>query len=272
VMDAFSASTRALLNAAKSDAPQAAARAQMWGAVSSATGMAAAAAKGAAGTGVVGVTGAATAASGKLLVMGALLGSALTAGFGYALVHRATIEHRIDAVSASGDAKHDGVESAKNPSARNETESAAASARDTTGVTGHAPPLRKESSVEVSAPPLDIDLYSLEVSRKGVPDKGAAPGVAAPRVASAPVPRALKGDSLGREAALVAEASSAVRRGDAEAALASLDAVRRIGSHRMEPEELSIRVRALRSLGRDSEATETEATLRTKYPDHFLAR
>jgi hypothetical protein len=40
----------------------------------------------------------------------------------------------------------------------------------------------------------------------------------------------------------------------------------------MEPEELSIRVRALRRLGRDAEATETEALLRTKYPDHFLAR
>jgi hypothetical protein len=79
-------------------------------------------------------------------------------------------------------------------------------------------------------------------------------------------------DALGREAALVAEASSAVRRGDAEAALATLDAARRIGSLRMEPEELSIRARALRRLGRESEATETEVALRTKYPDHFLAR
>jgi hypothetical protein len=248
-MDALSASTRALLNAAKSDAPQAAARAQMWGAVSTATGIAAAAAKGAAGTGVAAATGAVTAASGKLLVVGALLGSALTAGFGYALVHGARIEHRVDAVSASGDAKHESVESAKN-----------------------APLPRSEFSGEVSTPPVEIDSYNLDVSRKGVPDKGAAVGVVAPRVASAPVPRAGHGDSLGREAALVAEASSAVRRGDAEAALASLDAVRRIGSHRMEPEELSIRVRALRYLGRDAEATETEAALRTKYPDHFLAR
>jgi hypothetical protein len=83
--DPLSPATRALLEAAKSDAPRAAARAQMWSAVSTATGVAAAAVKGGAAVGAVGAMTAA-ASSGKLLVVGAFLGSVLTASVGYGVV------------------------------------------------------------------------------------------------------------------------------------------------------------------------------------------
>ncbi len=74
----LSASTRALLEAARSDAPAAAARAQMWTGVATTVGLA-----GAAGTSIAAGT---TASASKLLAVGALLGSAVTVGVTLALL------------------------------------------------------------------------------------------------------------------------------------------------------------------------------------------
>ncbi len=79
-------------------------------------------------------------------------------------------------------------------------------------------------------------------------------------------------DPLMREAGLVAKARGALVRSDPEAALASLDAARRVGSRGLEPEELSLRARALRLLDREEEASAIEGKLRSRYPDHFLSR
>jgi hypothetical protein len=252
VGESLSPTARALLQAAKSDAPQAAARAQIWGGVSSAAGLATAA-KGGLGASLA----ATTTASGKLLVVGALLGSAVTAGFGYAIVREVRIDRR-----AAIDLAH----------------SAAASDDTDRGMSTSAPNVAKIAQTARDNPStssLDVDDHSAGGVRAGVNSGvGEVPGIqplGSGLVASS-TRHVGREDPLGREAALVAEASGAVRRGDPEGALASLDAVRRLGSPRMEPEELSIRVRALRRLGRDAEATETEALLRTKYPDHFLAR
>jgi hypothetical protein len=76
----LSPTARALIDAAKSDGPRAAARAKMWGAVSSATGIAVA------GGAVAGTSAVAAASSGKLLAAGALFGSALTVGIAVAIV------------------------------------------------------------------------------------------------------------------------------------------------------------------------------------------
>src|ERR1700722_12116653 len=76
----LSPTARALIDAAKSDGPRAAARAKMWGAVSSATGIAVA------GGAVAGTSAVAAASSGKLLAAGGLLGSALTVGIAVAIV------------------------------------------------------------------------------------------------------------------------------------------------------------------------------------------
>ena len=78
-------------------------------------------------------------------------------------------------------------------------------------------------------------------------------------------------DTLLREASLVGEARSALLRGDPQTALVSVQAARREGRN-LEPEELSIEARALRALGRESEATQLDGTLRTRYPDNALVR
>jgi|HubBroStandDraft_2_1064218.scaffolds.fasta_scaffold74396_2 hypothetical protein len=288
---------RALLHAAKSDAPGAAARAQIWGAVSSAAGLAAAGEAGAAAGAGLGAT---AVASGKLLVVGALLGSALTAGLGFAVVRWASDDRREDrrgdrhsaaemaqvavaapplprSPDARGPALHASEPTDEAPTRDVERRSEEGSPREiaeSLGAAAHRDPQ--------SASVLDIDAYgrngllldarsaSGEVASRS--SEAGRSGEAGRTPAGPPGPHLGREDPLGREAALVAEASGAVRRGDAEAALALLDAAGRLGSHRMEPEELSIRVRALRSLRRDSEATETEAHLKAKYPDHFLAR
>jgi hypothetical protein len=255
--DSLSPAARALLQSAKADAPGAVARAQIWGGVSSATGLAATA-HGAAGAGLV----ATTVTSGKLLVVGALLGSAVTAGFGYALARGTAVDHRVGVV-ATQVALPPNANAAPLPRSRadgpgDRSEGAGAGEPNVPkGAGGTLDELRGQPGAN------PVKSRSIEIDGAGA---GASPQ------RDSGFQGAGREDALGREAALVAEASGAVRRGDPESALASLDAARRLGSHRMEPEELSIRVRALRNLGRESEATETEATLRTKYPDHFLAR
>jgi hypothetical protein len=72
---------------------------------------------------------------------------------------------------------------------------------------------------------------------------------------------------LMREATLISDAQRALRRPDPEAALDHLEEVRRGGSHKMVPEELSVRAHALRVLGRDAEAAAVEGTLKAKYPE-----
>jgi hypothetical protein len=201
-----------------------------------------------------------TAASGKLLVVGALLGSAITAGFGYAIVREVRIDHRVAIDLARQATASDDRDRRANPGAPS--------------LSASVPNVAKEAQAARDKPltsALDVDDPSAGGVRAGV-SSGVGEVLAVQPLESVPVKHIGREDPLGREAALVAEASSAVRRGDPEGALASLDAVRRLGSPRMEPEELSIRVRALRRLGRDAEATETEALLRTKFPDHFLAR
>jgi hypothetical protein len=237
-MSDLSPGVRALLNAAKSDAPSGAARASMWGAVSTATGA------GAVGAGSS-IAVATAASSGKLLVVGALLGSALTLGVALAVVRVAP-----------------GVAVPRRALPRETAEMARSSG--------------EPSYDEVQAIPLAIDTPRSSI---------AAPvGLAGPlRVArgTSAVARTTKGagsvhvgleDPLMREAALVAEARGALLRSDPESALSSLDAARRVGSRDLEPEELSLRARSLRVLGRDAEAAVIEGKLKSRYPDHFLSR
>jgi Tfp pilus assembly protein PilF len=75
-----------------------------------------------------------------------------------------------------------------------------------------------------------------------------------------------------REVALVGEARSAIVRGEAASALALLDAADQSKSRSLQPEELALRARAFRALGRSAEAMQVEEQLRTRYPDSFLAR
>jgi hypothetical protein len=203
----------------------------MWGAVSTATGVAATAAT--AGSSIA--VGAA-ASSSKLLVVGALLGSALTLGVTLAVV-------RVDpaVMTLHRSVPHETIEIARYAG-------------------GH--------SLEEAQPiPLVID--TLPSSASSAKEK--ALPVAKVTASRAPLHVASE-DPLMREAALVSKARAALVRSDAEAALAALDAARRVGSRGLEPEELSLRTRALRALGREAEAQEIEGRLRSRYPDHFLSR
>jgi hypothetical protein len=250
--DTFSPAARALLDAAKSDAPRAAARVQMWGAVSTATGVAAVAAKGGVAAGVV----AATASSGKLLVVGALLGSVLTAGVGFAVARSVGADRpdgsRVVETASAAAPGVGGVSTVPNvPNVPNVPD--AKRAGDTASV---RPEHATAESVE-SAP-----------GRAGTP--------AERRLAEAP-PQTLTStravrDPMEEQSKLILEARGALRRGEPDAALALLDSAHRLGSHKMEPEELAVRVRALRMLGRGTEADAAEATLRSKYADFGLAR
>jgi hypothetical protein len=196
----------------------------MWGAVSAATGAAATA-----GSSFAAVT---VASSGKLLVVGALFGSALTLGVALAVVRVAP-----SLVVPRRGLSHETVETPRYAGTRPDNE---------------AQPI-----------PLVIDTANSFAGQE------AALPAANAKVARVRV--ALE-DPLMREAALVAEARGALVRSDASAALSSLDAARQVGSRDLEPEELSVRARALHMLGRELEAREIEGTLRSRYPDHFLSR
>jgi hypothetical protein len=78
-------------------------------------------------------------------------------------------------------------------------------------------------------------------------------------------------DVLMYEAKLVTQARQALVEGRPAAALDVLDLAARDSSRSLEPEELSLRIRALKQLGRDVEAASVEETLRARYPDHFLS-
>jgi hypothetical protein len=251
----LSSSTRALLDAAKSDAPGAAARMKMWGAVSGATGLAAAAqgalSTGAAAQGSV-AAGVVAASSAKLLVAGAVFGSALTVGIALAVVRvvssgglsstGAGVERPVAVEARAGSAEH--------PSGAHESGGA--------------------STVADDAPPIPLAFSTLG-TREGAPWVTGPASTTASRATGAASSgggvRPATEDPLWREESLILEARGALRRGNPDAALASLDAAQRLGTHKLEPEELSVRVKTLRALGRSDEADEVFRVLVTRYPD-----
>jgi hypothetical protein len=78
-------------------------------------------------------------------------------------------------------------------------------------------------------------------------------------------------DSLAREAALVAEARSALSMGDPQSALRSIRVARSLPSKQLVPEELAVEEQALRALGRNDEANGINVMLRLQYPESALA-
>jgi hypothetical protein len=275
----LSPATRALLQAAKSDGPRVAARAKMWGAVSAASGLAVAAKGGAAAGSVAAAT-----SSGKLLVAGALFGSALTVGITLAVVRVVSggsepAGARVETPSAAMERRSN----ERHETALAEDPATAADRSDFDSARGEPPPIQLRFSTLGS---LHEGLRFEGSEPTGRPNDALRPTRSAPpatssRVSLSVLPpggspgagvRALAEDSLSQESVLILEARGALRRGDAEAALASLDAARRLGSHSLAPEELSVRARTLRALGRNAEAADAEGLLKTRYPEQKLAR
>jgi hypothetical protein len=78
--------------------------------------------------------------------------------------------------------------------------------------------------------------------------------------------------SLAHEASLVAEARSALGRGDPDSALRAIRAARALSSRQLVPEELAVQEQALRALGQSDEANGIDVQLRLQYPESALAR
>ncbi len=78
------------------------------------------------------------------------------------------------------------------------------------------------------------------------------------------------GDELAREARLVSEARGALLRGDPDRALTLLGVIDALPKRKLEPEELTLRARALRAVGRADEARAAENALIRRYPDQIL--
>jgi hypothetical protein len=253
----LSPTARALIDAAKSDGPRAAARAKMWGAVSSATGIAVA------GGAVAGTSAVAAASSGKLLAAGALFGSALTVGIAVALVRLVSGGPVLPGARLEAPVVSEARSSAHGREDAREADPAVAAAESDL----------ERSRQEPSPIPLS---FSTLGSSHGGPPFAEADRPVPPSRAAASQGRGSAGasgvhggadDQLSRWGALMMESRGALRRGDPEAALALLEAAHRLGWHQGEPEELKVRVKSLRALGRDSEADDVWARLTTRYPD-----
>lgn len=255
----LSSVTKAMVEAAKADGPGAAVRAKVWSQVAASVGGAAAAGGGAAAAAAGGTSTA------KLLAVGALFGGTLTVGLAVTVlrVTHAPTEVRAAAVAPAeiapigmGGAPSTAPEGV--PAAIPEPPTVPISAllrvpapdavpvRTLAGATGAA-------STHAAATPARVTANT----------PASAPAVAQP---AAPL------DSLAREAQLVSEARGALGRGDATRALQAVRAARSLPSHQLAPEELAVESQALRALGRPTEATKVDETLRSQFPESALAR
>ncbi len=79
-------------------------------------------------------------------------------------------------------------------------------------------------------------------------------------------------DPLVRKARLLSEARGALLRGDADQALRIARTARSMPNSGLEPEELALEARALRQLGRPSEAEAVERDLAQRFPENSLTR
>ncbi len=232
----LSGATKALLKAAKADAPSAATRAKVWAGVSGAIGGAAGAA-GSAGAATGAASGLATGATvggmsvAKMLVIGTLLGGAVTVGL-------AAVALR---VGPSPSEVHPAAAIAVQAQAASQNPMPVATATATATTTTTPTPTPTPTATATSKP-------------------------IAQRAHASPE------DALAREASLVSNARKALSRGDARAALALVRQARALPSPPLVPEEHAVASQALRALGNADEATGVDFTLKTQYPDSALAR
>jgi hypothetical protein len=269
---------RSLIEAAKADAPNAAARAKVWAGVSSVVG------EGAALAGSGALTGSASAT--KLLILGTLLGGSLTVGIGAALLFVRTaapttgmgiaapappfvlaeVAPPVPAL-AGADALRIGMEPApvEIPIANDTTLVSAGS------LGGHLPARVASISAPVPAPaPAPDSARRSPSAPRALALAAAAPGTGAVQnTASVP---ATADDALAREASLLAEARNALAKRDALSALQIIRGLRALPTRQLVPEELSVEAQALRSLGLDDDANAVDGTLRTRFPDSVLGR
>lgn len=232
-------STAALFEAAREDAPSADARDAMWSRISAASTVTTAAA----GAATLATKSAAPAAATtgvlgtKLVIAGGVIG-AFGAVLGVVLTLLVVSPDREGASATSATA------------VPRRTPAVAA-----TGARLAGPSARKldVATLEVVT---EIDRTATKTSSAGVQEQ------ATPDPAS----------DLSMEAKLVSDARAALVRGEADLALALVKRTHRLATRALEPEELGIESRALRSLGRVDEAAAIDLLLKRRFPDSALAR
>jgi hypothetical protein len=263
---------RSLIEAAKADAPNAAARAKVWAGVSTVVGEGASLASSGA------VAGSASAT--KMLVLGTLLGGSLTVGIGAAVL----------------------LMRGASPSPRAGTSIAAPAPGEVASPFLHvAPSLSSAAILRVRPTALEVSAASDEAEVDAVRDPVAGPGpthavrvpeagrragagrslAALVAVGQAPpaqvLPASAEGpasqdDALAREASLLAEARNALAKRDALSALQIIRGLRSMPTRQLIPEELAVEAQALRSLGLEDDANAVDTALRARFPDSVLGR
>jgi hypothetical protein len=256
---------RSLIEAAKADAPSAAARTKVWAGVSSAVGEAAALAGGA-GSGAATATGSVSAA--KMLVLGTLFGGTLAVGIGAAMLYVGRVQPAARTVMiGTAPARAEGTQLVA--IAVNDVAPARPVLLDTVvdPMVNAAP----APVAAVAARPLGVRMAAaapVEPSRKAPAEHAAADRALGARGAGG----SLQDDTLAREASLLAEARKALVRSDALSALQIVRGLRSLPERQLVPEELTVEAQALRGLGLDDDAKVVETTLRERFPDSVLGR
>jgi hypothetical protein len=248
---------RALIEAARADAPGNAARAKVWAGVSTMVGEAVSTASGAGGGAATGSIGAA-----KMLVLGTLLGGSVTVGIGVAmlLVGRAPLTPTLNvAAPAPAAAAEWATLSMPMPAPASNRAVLEAS------TVGAARGVVQASAVAVPPSPR---VAGFESPRKA----SHARAVSLVPVAAAAPAGASDEDTLAREASSLAEARGALSRRDALSALQIVRGLRALPGRQLVPEELAVEAQALRGLGLDDDANVVETRLRVHFPDSVLGR
>ncbi len=242
---------RALISAARADAPSTAARANVWAGVSTVVGEVTGAAVGASGA-AAGSIGAA-----KMLVLGTLLGGSVTVGIGAAMLLVGHAPTPAPGVSVAAPAPAQTTErSASSMAALAPT--IALNRGVVEGVSANS-----RAAAPSGARPV-VRIAGFDAHRKvATPHPGPLPP---------PVVAASGGDALAREASSLAEARRALSRHDALSALQIVRDLRAMPGRQLVPEELAVEAQALRGLGLDDEANAVETCLRVRFPDSVLGR
>lgn len=255
-----SSTFRLLIEAAKSDGPNALRRAEMWSSVSRSVpttippGVAKSPLNGASG--------------GKTVSMGTIFGGAVTVGLATAVLI-------LQPTRSLG------------PTSSGKAGAATASARVVLAVPSEdsraaRDEARESRSVLAANPAADVGTHPAphadEVTAEATGNVAAPVAVAPqpPRPSTRPSapasPAHLAYDPLAREASLLTQARAALAQGDARAALRAVRAAMAVPGRQLVPEELSVESQALRALGRSRDADTLATELRTRYPDSALAR
>jgi len=202
--------------------------------------------------------------AGKLLVAGALVGSVMTVGLGLFLLRGASQGGltRESTIQQSRGPREPGREHVPVEPRMEKTSTGPMPVDETRDHLGQPAGLAEVTPTRTaSTPATHVDSPTVRLPSKLARPKSV--------IAGADIDGQ---DALTREVALVSEARTELLKGRASAAIELLDASGRNGSHSLEPEALSLRARALRSLGREEEAVRVEESLKARFPEHFLAR